>query len=370
MIRDAHQVSGSKVRVDAARGVGHDQRPGAEDPENARRKSGRRRIVTLVTVDAALQGEDGNPGELTEHEAPAVTRNRGSGEARERLERHRRRRRKLVRESSQAGAQDDCHRAARAQARANSVQPGTGRAYSASHGSSPDRLEGGGRGSVLFSGSMSFGELKTFLQQGGITMGIIVLGSLLALFIGIERILFLRGFSARSQDLHQAVIRAILRGDAAQAVHECDRAHIPTAALYRAALDRATRLDRLGDAVDRARREVIQALRAPLWVLGTLGAVMPFVGLFGTVWGILHSFRQMAIAGTGGFAVVASGISEALFNYFQARVSKEAFDLTLKADELVEAVEEKADVLRASSSAARPAGSETAAPASAERVGA
>jgi len=239
---------------------------------------------------------------------------------------------------------------------------------------------------VLFSGSMSFGELKTFLQQGGITMGIIVLGSLLALFIGIERILFLRGFSARSQDLHQAVIRAILRGDAAQAVHECDRAHIPTAALYRAALDRATRLDRLGDAVDRARREVIQALRAPLWVLGTLGAVMPFVGLFGTVWGILHSFRQMAIAGTGGFAVVASGISEALittaggiavaveavvlFNYFQARVSKEAFDLTLKADELVEAVEEKADVLRASSSAARPAGSETAAPASAERVGA
>ena len=125
---------------------------------------------------------------------------------------------------------------------------------------------------MLFSGSMSFGELKTFLQQGGITMGIIVLGSLLALFIGIERILFLRGFSARSQDLHQAVIRAILRGDAAQAVHECDRAHIPTAALYRAALDRATRLDRLGDAVDRARREVIQALRAPLWVLGTLGA--------------------------------------------------------------------------------------------------
>jgi biopolymer transport protein ExbB len=233
---------------------------------------------------------------------------------------------------------------------------------------------------------MSFGELKTFLQQGGITMGIIVLGSLLALFIGIERVLFLRGFSVRSQDLHQAVIRAILRGDAAQAVHECDRAHIPTAALYRAALDRATRLDRLGDAVDRARREVIQALRAPLWVLGTLGAVMPFVGLFGTVWGILHSFRQMAVAGTGGFAVVASGISEALittaggiavaveavvlFNYFQARVSKEAFDLTLKADELVEAVEEKAEVLRASLAASRPGAAETSSATSAERVGA
>ena len=109
---------------------------------------------------------------------------------------------------------------------------------------------------------------------------------------------------------------------------------------------------------------MVQALRAPLWVLGTLGAVMPFVGLFGTVWGILHSFRSMAAAGTGGFAVVASGISEALvttaggiavaveavvfYNYFQARVGRESFDLTLKADELVETVEEKADELQSS----------------------
>jgi biopolymer transport protein ExbB len=231
---------------------------------------------------------------------------------------------------------------------------------------------------------MSFVEVKQLLQQGGITMWIIVIGSLAALFIGIERILFLRGFAARSQELHQSVIRALLRGDAVQAVHECDRAHIPTAALYRAALDRATRPERIADAVDRARREVVQALRAPLWMLGTLGAVMPFVGLFGTVVGILRSFNSMALAGTGGFAVVASGISEALvttaggiavaveavvlFNYFQARVSKEAFDLTLKADELVEAVQEKASALHASL-AASAAPSEPGAPAqTAERV--
>jgi biopolymer transport protein ExbB len=87
----------------------------------------------------------------------------------------------------------------------------------------------------------------------------------------------------------------------------------------------------------------------------------------------------MAAAGTGGFAVVASGISEALittaggiavavesvvlFNYFQARVSKEAFDLTLKADELVETVHDRADALHASLSASRPAPAEPAAPA-------
>src|SRR5256885_7838602 len=159
---------------------------------------------------------------------------------------------------------------------------------------------------------MNFVEVKQLLHQGGITMWIIVIGSLAALFIGIERILFLRGFAARSQELHQSVIRALLRGDAVQAVHECDRAHIPTAALYRAALDRATRPERIADAVDRARREVVQALRAPLWMLGTLGAVMPFVGLFGTVVGILRSFNSMALAGTGGFARGAGGVSGAL----------------------------------------------------------
>src|SRR5438309_9316600 len=159
---------------------------------------------------------------------------------------------------------------------------------------------------------MSIGEVKELLQTGGITMVIIVLGSIAAVVIGVERFLFLRGFARRAQDLHEVVIRALLRGDAHLALHECDRAHIPSAALYRAALDRTTRPERIPDAVDRARREVVQALRAPLWVLATLGAVMPFVGLFGTVWGILHSFRSMAAAGTGGFAVVASGISEAL----------------------------------------------------------
>jgi biopolymer transport protein ExbB len=225
---------------------------------------------------------------------------------------------------------------------------------------------------------MGLTDLRELLHQGGFTMAIIVLGSVVALVVGIERVLFLRGFAARAQRLHEVVIRALLRGDAAQALHECDRSHAPTASIYRAALDRATRPERVPDAVDRARREVVQALRAPLWILGTLGAVMPFVGLFGTVWGILHSFRSMAVAQTGGFAVVASGISEALittaggiavaveavvlFNFFQARVSKESFDLSLKADELVETVEEKSEELLASLARVRGAPPDPTAP--------
>jgi biopolymer transport protein ExbB/TolQ len=218
-------------------------------------------------------------------------------------------------------------------------------------------------------------DLLEMLKSGGavmvVTKLIILAGSIAAVIIGIERWLFLRGFSAKARDLHEQVVRSLLRGDAAIALHESDRSHVATAALYRAAFDRAGRQDRIADAVDRARREVIQALRAPLWILGTLGAVMPFVGLFGTVIGILGSFRQIGLTGQSGFAVVAPAISEALittaggiavaveavilYNIFQARISREAFDLTLRADELTEVVIDHAGEVAAALQAPRTA---------------
>src|SRR5262249_27120769 len=218
-------------------------------------------------------------------------------------------------------------------------------------------------------------EVFEVFTSGGpvmvVTKLIILAGSVAAVIIGIERALFLRGFANKARELHEQIVRALLRGDATIALHECDRSHVATAALYRAAFDRATRPDRVADAVDRARREVIQALRAPLWVLGTLGAVMPFVGLFGTVVGILGSFRQIGITGQSGFAVVAPAISEALittaggiavaveavvlFNIFQARIAKEAFDMTLRSDELTEVVIDHAADVSAALSAPRAA---------------
>ena len=82
--------------------------------------------------------------------------------------------------------------------------------------------------------------------------------------------------------------------------------------------------------------EETQKLRKHLWILGTVASSAPFIGLLGTVIGIIKSFENMAIVGTGGFTVVAAGISEALvatalglgvaiialifYNYFQTRI--------------------------------------------------
>ena len=48
-------------------------------------------------------------------------------------------------------------------------------------------------------------------------------------------------------------------------------------------------------------------------VLATVGSVAPFVGLFGTVWGIMRAFTNIAGAQNSSLAVVAPGIAEALF---------------------------------------------------------
>jgi len=201
-------------------------------------------------------------------------------------------------------------------------------------------------------------ELLELVKQGGVTMAIILACSVAALVIGIERALFLRGFTARAQELHETVLKPLMRGDTAQALSESNRSQVMVATIYRAALDRVGKPERIASGIDRARREVVQAMRGPLWMLATMGAVLPFIGLFGTVVGILRSFRSMATAGTGGFGVVASGISEALittaagiivaveavvlFNVFQTLVSRQAFSLGLRCDELSEVTQEAA----------------------------
>ena len=57
----------------------------------------------------------------------------------------------------------------------------------------------------------------------------------------------------------------------------------------------------------------VASLESRLLFLATVGSVAPFVGLFGTVWGIMNSFQSIAISRDTNLAVVAPGIAEALF---------------------------------------------------------
>jgi biopolymer transport protein TolQ len=73
-----------------------------------------------------------------------------------------------------------------------------------------------------------------------------------------------------------------------------------------------TGLDNLERVLVKASENEIAKLESRLTVLATTGSTGPFIGLFGTVWGIMGSFHKIGQTGSASLAVVAPGISEAL----------------------------------------------------------
>ena len=61
------------------------------------------------------------------------------------------------------------------------------------------------------------------------------------------------------------------------------------------------------------RHKEVEKYENKLTFLATVGSVAPFIGLFGTVWGIMNSFQSIAISRNTSLAIVAPGIAEALF---------------------------------------------------------
>ena len=78
-------------------------------------------------------------------------------------------------------------------------------------------------------------------------------------------------------------------------------------------IDREGTRERLATAMGAAVAAEIDRLGDRLNILATVGSVAPFVGLFGTVWGIMRSFTSIAAEQNSSLAVVAPGIAEALF---------------------------------------------------------
>ena len=103
------------------------------------------------------------------------------------------------------------------------------------------------------------------------------------------------------------------------------RADIPSAKIFSAgisewrrstggkAIDREGTRARLATAMGAAIAAEIDRLSDRLNILATVGSVAPFVGLFGTVWGIMRSFTDIAASQNTSLGVVAPGIAEALF---------------------------------------------------------
>jgi biopolymer transport protein ExbB len=200
-------------------------------------------------------------------------------------------------------------------------------------------------------------DLLFLIRQGAISTYPLLACSVIMLAVVLERLWTLRGAVSSVGGLTRELVPLLARGDVTAASTAIARhRRCPARRVFGDILAAASAagLPELERVADERQFEEVEASGAYLWVLGTIGSSAPFIGLFGTVLGIMRAFHSMALAGTGGFGVVAGGISEALiatalglaigivslvfYNYLQNRVERIDGALRIGSARLLEAV--------------------------------
>lgn len=208
-----------------------------------------------------------------------------------------------------------------------------------------------------------------------VAIGLVVMG-VASLFVAIERYLVLGKSSAASAEF-AAKARPLLEDRDFESLRDLakgkDYDKTPLPRLMRFGLDSffANQKDEAVGPAEMARRELQRRLqqldselRRGMGILASTGSTAPFIGLFGTVIGIITAFQGIAAAGGGGLEAVSAGIAEALivtavglvvaivavliFNYLTARFDK--FDMNMQ-----HAASELVDYLEGATGGSRPA---------------
>lgn len=188
--------------------------------------------------------------------------------------------------------------------------------------------------------------------RGNTTLIVLLVMSIATLAIGLEKLWWALSCRRRVAHARHSLLRHLSEGHAPSAValNESLPAH-PATELFDRVLRRDA--DAPGGELRRLQMALSRHARKRLWLVGSVASVAPFVGLMGTVLGIMRAFEAMAGEPGGGFAVVSQGISEALvttaagifvaveavalFNGLQVLVGAALSDAKEAAEELSEA---------------------------------
>jgi biopolymer transport protein ExbB/TolQ len=205
---------------------------------------------------------------------------------------------------------------------------------------------------------VGFSPLQLWTNMGGLAKAVVILlfiMSIWSLAVIIDRALYFSAARKQSREFAPKVAGALKEGRLDEAIKVADRskkshlAEVVTAGLteFRSfgsgGAITAEQVESSKRALERSEAIVHAKLKKGLGGLATIGSTAPFIGLFGTVVGILNAFQKIATTKSQGIAVVAGGISEALvttafgllvaipavmtFNYFTNKV--EAFDVEM-----------------------------------------
>ena len=195
---------------------------------------------------------------------------------------------------------------------------------------------------------------KTLLQvlsMGGFTMYILLLCSVLSLGVIIDRLIaYGKKSRARRAPFMDRIREELRRKDMERALEICRDTDAPFARVVQAGLEKAGRTEKVLTGVMERQIAMEEAkLERLTSIVGTIGNIAVYIGLFGTVLGIIRAFRDISAAGTGGMDVVIAGVAEALIttatglavavpsvvlhNYFSRRVERFVDDMELAASE-------------------------------------
>jgi biopolymer transport protein ExbB len=199
----------------------------------------------------------------------------------------------------------------------------------------------------VFSGFMSL------MQQGGWDMWLLLLISVVGLAVVIERLVFFATQHGDTKGLLRAIGGKIASDDIDGAIKVCrsQRGMLPRILEFGLQRGEKNRAD-ITDALSIALMEHLNSLERNLGIIGTIAVIAPFVGLFGTVLGIIRAFSDIALKGNSTPAVVAAGVSEALvttatgliiaviavvfFNYFKTRIKSYNQEMIVAANQMAE----------------------------------
>jgi biopolymer transport protein ExbB/biopolymer transport protein TolQ len=216
-------------------------------------------------------------------------------------------------------------------------------------------------------------DLRTMAEHmGAVAWGVVIVLFIMSMYsiaVMIERYWTYRQATQQSRKYAPEVARYLKQGKIKEAIDVSDGKQYKLSHLAKvlkpglqewqyqvetgeAEKDRDGAVEAAKRAIQRATAVNLADLKRGLSGLATIGATAPFVGLFGTTFGIINAFSGMALTGSGGIAAISAGIAEALittafglfvavpavwaFNYFNGKVEGFNVEMDNSSSELLD----------------------------------
>ena len=153
---------------------------------------------------------------------------------------------------------------------------------------------------------MNINFLEVF--KSSFTLVILLLCSVLAVTAFIERWWYLRKCRLDTSKFMEKIELFIEKNAYDEAITHCDKHPVPLSNVIRIGIiNRKKDKADIGELMESKKMEERVKMDSWLGILGTLGNASPFIGLFGTVVGIIKAFQDLAKSGSGGPTIVAAG---------------------------------------------------------------